>query len=137
MNRLNKTEIWPKIELLLEKPKHHDGVMLCRADFEEAMKDASDFAYIEIKNVAFPDLLEKLRKELATLPMKSVRNSVVKIGTTSTGGDGVLTVAKLRSLLETIQQFTSGANLIWGYDRDSAISSECYSVAVIFAMLTQ
>lgn len=132
---MNKTEIWQKIELLLEKPKHHDCVALCRADFEETMKDASNFAYIEIKNVAFPDLLEKLRKELAsTLSTKSVRNSVLRVGVPSADA---LSATNMRNLLETIQEFTSSANLIWGTDVDSAISSGCYSVVVVFAMLTQ
>ena len=80
---MNTTAIWQKIELLLEKTEHSDYVAIFRDDFEEAMKGASDFAYIEIENIAFPDLLEKLRKELAALPVKSVRNGVLRIGTTS------------------------------------------------------
>ena len=82
---MNTTAIWQKIELLLEKTERSDCVALHRDDFEEAMKDASDFAYVEIENIAFPDLLETLRKELAALPIKSARNSVVRIGTTSDG----------------------------------------------------
>ena len=134
MNYMNTTVIWRKIELLLEKTEHSDYVALHRSDFEEAMKDASDFAYIEIENIAFPDLLEKLRKELAALSMKSARNSVVRIGTTSDGAEGKLSYDNVCSLLKTIQEFTSGANLIWGIDVDPAISSGCYSVAVVFAM---
>lgn len=137
MNCMNKTEIWQKIELLLEKTEHSTYVALYRDDFEDAMKDASDVAYIEIENVAFPDLLEKLRKELAALSIKSVRKSVVRIGTTSAGADGALSATNVCSLLDTIQQFTSGANLIWGIDVDPAISSGCHSVAVVFAMSTQ
>ncbi len=79
------------------------------------MKDASDFAYVEIENVAFPDLLEKLRKELAALPMHSARNGVMRIGTTSDGAEGKLLYDNVCSLLKTIQEFTSGANLIWGW----------------------
>lgn len=130
---MNKTEIWQKIERLLEKTEHSDYLAILRADFEEAMKDASDFAYIEIENVAFPDLLETLRKEFAALPMKSARNSVVRIGTTSVGADGELSYDKVCSLLKTVQEFTTGAKLIWGLDVDPAISSGCYSAAVMLA----
>ncbi len=133
MNCMNTTAIWQKIERLLEKTEHSDYVALHRDDFEEAMKDASDFAYVEIENVAFPDLLEKLRKELVALPMKSARNSVVRIGTTSDGAEGNLSYDNVCSLLKTIQEFTSGAKLIWGLDVDPAISSGCYSVAVMLA----
>ena len=87
---MNKTAIWQKIEPLLEKTEHSDYVALHRDDFEEVMKDASDFAYIEVENVAFPDLLEKLRKELAALPMHSLRNGVMRIGTASDGAEGKL-----------------------------------------------
>lgn len=132
MNCVNTTAIWQKIERLLEKTEHSDYVALHRADFEEAMKDASDFAYVEIENIAFPDLLEKLRKELAALPV-SVRNGVLRIGTTSDGAEGKLSHDNVCSLLKTIQEFTSGANLIWGLDVDPAISSGCYSVAVVLA----
>lgn len=132
MNCVNTTAIWQKIERLLEKTEHSDYVALHRADFEEAMKDASDFAYVEIENIAFPDLLEKLRKELAALPV-SVRNGVLRIGTTSDGAEGKLSHDNACSLLKTIQEFTSGANLIWGLDVDPAISSGCYSVAVVLA----
>lgn len=131
---MNTTAIWQKIEPLLEKTEHSDYVAIFRSDFEEAMKDASDFAYIEIENIAFPGLLETLRKELAALPMKSARNSVVRIGTTSDGAEGKLSYDNVCSLLKIIQEFTSGANLIWGLDVDPAISSGCYSVAVVFAM---
>ena len=130
---MDRTEIWQKIEPLLEKTEHSDYVAIFRDDFEEAMKDASDFAYIEIENIAFPDLLEKLRKELAALPMKSARNSVVRIGTTSDGAEGKLSYDNVCSLLKTVQEFTSGAKLIWGLDVDPVISSGCYSVAVVFA----
>ncbi len=133
MNCMNTTAIWQKIERLLEKTEHSDYVAIFRDDFEEAMKDASDFAYVEIENVAFPDLLEKLRKELAALPMHSARNGVMRIGTTSDGAEGKLLYDNVCSLLKTIQEFTSGANLIWGLDVDPAISSGCYSVAVVFA----
>ena len=137
MNRMNKTAIWQKIERLLEKTEHSDYVALHRSDFEEAMKDASDFAYIEIENAAFLDLLEKLRKELAALPMHWVRNGVVRMGTTSDGAEGKLSCDNVRCLLSTIQKFASGAKLIWGLDVDPAISSGCYSVAVVFAMLSR
>ncbi len=133
MNRMNTPAIWLKIEKLLEKTEHSNLVAISRADFEEAMKDASDFAYVEIENVAFPDLLEKLRKELAALPMHSVRNGVLRIGTTSAGADGELSANNMCGLLKTVQEFTSGANLIWGLDVDPAVSSGCYSVAVVFA----
>ena len=133
MNRMNKTAIWQKIEPLLEKTEHSDYVAIFRDDFEEAMKDASDFAYIEIENIAFPDLLEKLRKELAALPMKSARNGVMRIGTTSDGAEGKLLYDNVCSLLKTVQEFTSGVNLIWGLDVDPAIFSGCYSVAVMLA----
>ena len=130
---MNTTAIWQKIELLLEKTEHSDYVAIFRDDFEEAMKGASDFAYIEIENIAFPDLLEKLRKELAALPVKSVRNGVLRIGTTSDGAEGKLSYDNVCSLLKTIQEFTSGANLIWGLDVDPAISSGCYSAVVMLA----
>lgn len=130
---MNKADIWQKIEKLLEKTKHSDLVSISRDDFEEAMKDASDFAYVEIENVAFPDLLEKLRKELAALPMHSARNGVLRIGTTSDGAEGKLSYDNVCSLLKTIQEFTSGANLIWGLDVDPAISSGCYSAVVMLA----
>lgn len=134
MNCMNTTAIWQKIERLLEKTEHSDYVALHRDDFEEAMKDASDLAYIEIENTAFPDLLEKLRKELAALPIiKSVRNGVLRIGTTSDGAEGKLSYDNVCSLLKTIQEFTSGANLIWGLDVDPAISSGCCSAAVMLA----
>lgn len=133
MNCMNTPAIWLKIEKLLEKTEHSNLVAISRADFEEAMKDASDFAYVEIENVAFPDLLEKLRKELAALPMKSARNSVVRIGTTSDGAEGKLSYDNVCSLLKTIQEFTSGANLIWGLDVDPAISSGCCSAAAMLA----
>ncbi len=134
MNCMNTTAIWQKIERLLEKTEHSDYVAIFRDDFEEAMKDASDLAYIEIENTAFPDLLEKLRKELAALPMHSARNGVLRIGTTSDGAEGRLSCDNVHNLLKTVQEFTSGANLIWGLDVDPAISSGCYSVAVVFAM---
>lgn len=134
MNCMNTTAIWQKIQRLLEKTEHSDYVALHRDDFEEAMKDASDFAYVEIENVAFPDLLEKLRKELAALPVKSVRNGVMRIGAASAGVDGELSADNMCGLLKTVQEFTSGANLIWGLDVDPAVSSGCYSVAVVFAM---
>ena len=134
MNRMNKTAIWQKIELLLGKTEHSDYVALHRDYFEEAMKDASDFAYIEVENVAFPDLLEKLRKELATLPMHWVRNGVVRMGTTSDGAEGKLSCDNVHNLVKTVQEFTSGAKLIWGLDVDPAISPGCYSAAVVFAM---
>ena len=54
MNRMNTTAIWQKIELLLEKTEHSDYVALHRDYFEEAMKDASDFAYVEIEMSHFP-----------------------------------------------------------------------------------
>ena len=130
---MNKTAIWQKIERLLEKTEHSDYVALHRDDFEEAMKDASDFAYIEIENIAFPDLLEKLRKELAALPMHSLRNGVLRIGTTSAGADDELSADNMCGLLKTVQEFSSGANLIWDLDVDPAISSGCYSVAVMLA----
>ena len=133
MNRMNKTAIWQKLELLLEKTEHSDYVAIFRDDFEEAMKDASDLAYIEIENVAFPDLLEKLRKELAALPMHSLRNGVMRIGTASDGAEDKLSYDNVCSLLKTVQEFTSGVNLIWGLDVDPAISSGCYSVAVMLA----
>ncbi len=135
MNHMNKTAIWQKIEKLLEKIEHNDCVVaLPREYFEDATNDASDFEYIEIENAAFPDLLEKLRKELAALPMKSVRNSVVRIGTASADG---ISIKYVCSLLETIREFTSGANLIWGTDVDPANPSGCYSVVVVFAMSGQ
>ncbi len=135
MNHMNKTAIWQKIEKLREKIEHNDCVVaLPREYFEEATKNASDFEYIEIENVSFSDLLETLRKKLATLPMKSIRNSVVRIGTASADG---ISIKYVCSLLETIREFTSGANLIWGTDVDPVISSGCYSVAVVFAMSGQ
>lgn len=137
MNCMNTTAIWQKIELLLEKTEQSDYVALHRDDFEEAMKDASDFAYIEIENTAFPDLLEKLRKELAALPIHSVRNGVMRIGAASAGANDKSSYDNVCGLLKTVQEFTSGAKLIWGLDVAPAISSECYSVAVVFALLGQ
>lgn len=137
MNCMNTTAIWQKIERLLEKTEQSNLVAISRADFEEAMKDASDFAYIEVENAAFPDLLEKLRKELAALPVHSVRNGVMRIGTTSDGAEGKLSCDNVCSLLKTVQEFTSGAGLVWGIDVDPAISSGCYSVAVVFAKSSQ
>ena len=130
---MDRTEIWQKIEPLLEKTEHSDYVAIFRDDFEEAMKDASDLAYIEIENEAFSDQLEKLRNELAALPMHWVRNGVVRMGTTSDGADGELSADNMCGLMKTVQEFTSGANLIWGLDVDPAISSGCYSVAVVLA----
>ncbi len=134
MNCMNTPAIWQKIEKLLEKTEHSNLVAISRADFEEAMKDASDFAYVEIENIAFPDLLEKLRKELAALPMHSVRNGVLRIGTASDSADGELSADNMCGLLKIVQEFVSGAKLIWGLDVDPAISSGCYSIAVVFAM---
>ena len=57
----------------------------------------------------------------------------MRIGTTSDGAEGKLSYDNVCSLLKTIQEFTSGANLIWGLDVDPDISSGCYSVAVVFA----
>lgn len=132
---MNKTTIWQKIEKLLEKTEHNDCVVaLSRDNFEEATKDASDFEYIEIENVSFSNLLETLRKELAILPTNLVRNSVVRVGVSSTD---VLLASDICSLLETIQEFTPDAKPIWGTDVDPAIPSGCYSVAVVFAMSGQ
>ena len=131
---MNTPAIWQKIEKLLEKTEHSNLVAISRADFEEAMKDASDFAYVEIENIAFPDLLEKLRKELAALPMHSVRNGVLRIGTASDSADGELSADNMCGLLKIVQEFVSGAKLIWGLDVVPAVSSGCYSIAVVFAM---
>ena len=113
MNRMNTTAIWQKIEPLLEKTEHSDYVALHRADFEEAMKDASDFAYVEIENIAFPDLLEKLRQELsATLSTKSVRNSVLRVGVPSADA---LSATNMRNLLKPVQGLLPALNLFGGW----------------------
>ncbi|WP_301390644.1 hypothetical protein [uncultured Alistipes sp.] len=78
-----------------------------------------------------------MRKELAALPMHSVRNGVLRIGATSAGVDGELLYDEVCGLLKTVQEFTSGAKLIWGLDVDPAISSGCYSVAVVLAVVGQ
>lgn len=127
---MNRHDIWQRIELLLEKTEKSDLVRIDRADFEKALQDASDYAYIEIENAPLPDLLEKLRAELATLPMKSVQGAVVRIGV-SPGEEA--TCDLIRTLLETIHKGTSGATLVWGYDEDPAIHAGRYSIAVVCA----
>lgn len=68
MNRMNTTAIWQKIELLLEKTEHSDYVALHRDDFEEAMKDASDFAYVEIEMSHFPTCSKNCAKSWRHYP---------------------------------------------------------------------
>lgn len=131
---MNRHDIWQRIELLLEKTEKSDLVRIDRADFEKALQDASDYAYIEIENAPLPDLLEKLRAELAALPMKSVQGAVVRVGV-SPGEVGVSNYDLIRTLLETIHKGISGATLVWGYDEDPTIHAGRYSIAVVCAGL--
>lgn len=78
------------------------------------------------------DLLEKLRAELAALPMKSVQGAVVRIGIPPEEV-GVSNYDLIRTLLETIHKGTSEATIVWGYDEDPAIQADRYSITVIFA----
>ncbi len=126
---MNRHDIWQRIERLLEKTEKSDLVRIDRADFEKALQDASDYAYIEIKNAPLPDLLEKLRAELVALPMKSVQGAVVRIGIPP--GEEA-TCDLIRTLLETIHKKASDATIVWGYDEDPAIHAGRYSITVIF-----
>lgn len=79
-----------------------------------------------------PDLLEKLRAELAALPIKSVQGAVVRIGIPPEEVE-VSNYDLIRTLLETIHEGTSGATLVWGYDEDPTIHAGRYSIAVVCA----
>lgn len=127
---MDRHDIWQRIERLLEKTEKSDLVRIDRADFEKALQDASDYAYVEIENAPRPDLPEKLRAELAALPIKSVQGAVVRIGIPS--GEEA-TCDLIRTLLETIHKGISGATLIWGYDEDPAICAGRYSIAGVCA----
>jgi len=133
---MDKNEIWQKIERLLEKMENCDLVRVDRADFEQALKEASDYAYIEIENATQSDLLDRLRKELETLPMKSVKGCVLTIGA-APAEVRKLSANYVRCLLETIQAFTSGVKLIWGCGADPVNHADRYSVTVVFAMSGQ
>lgn len=127
---MDKNEIWQKIERLLEKTEKSTLVAIDRADFEKALKNASDCAYIEIENAPLPDLLDQLRRESAILPMESVRNTVVRIGIPPAAEK---TAQAVCTLLETIHGFAPDAALVWGSDEDPAILAGCYSIATVFA----